>query len=86
MTATVSPETPDTPGLSRVPAQRPPKVRHRESASRAIFEPSLVRSACVDALRKLNPRTMALATNLRRTGSDWVCPSPKVSSTPSVPR
>jgi potassium-transporting ATPase ATP-binding subunit len=52
MTATLSPDSP-------VPAQRPPKVRHREAATRSIFDPPLVRSASISALRKLNPRTMA---------------------------
>ena len=52
MTATLSPESP-------VPAQRPPKVRHREAATRSIFDPTLVRAASLSAFRKLNPRTMA---------------------------
>ena len=45
MTATIISEAP-----------RPPKVRTKESAS--IFDRSIVGSAMVDALRKLDPRTM----------------------------
>ena len=45
MTATVISETP-----------RPPKVRTKEATS--IFDRSIIRSALVDSLRKLDPRTM----------------------------
>ncbi len=41
------------------PTERPPKVRTKESASRSIFDPTIVRSASVDALKKLDPRVMA---------------------------
>ena len=37
--------------------ERPPKVRRKQDAS-SIFDPTIVRSAAIDALRKLNPRTM----------------------------
>ena len=47
MTATIIPETP-----------RPPKVRLKESASKSIFDRSIIKSASLDALRKLNPVTM----------------------------
>ena len=40
-------------------AQRPPKVRRRPSASRSVFDPTIVRSAFVGAVRKLDPRIMA---------------------------
>ncbi len=40
-------------------AERPPKVRTKASASRSIFDPTIVRAASLDALRKLNPRSMA---------------------------
>ncbi|MEA3185839.1 MAG: potassium-transporting ATPase ATP-binding subunit, partial [Ilumatobacteraceae bacterium] len=38
--------------------QRPPKVRSKAPGSRSIFDPTIIRSATVDALKKLNPRTM----------------------------
>ena len=38
--------------------ERPPTVRQRPSASRSLFDPTIVRGALVDSLRKLNPRTM----------------------------
>ncbi len=50
MTATITPRTPDT--------RRPPKVRTKESASKSIFDRAIVGSASIDAVRKLNPRTM----------------------------
>ena len=50
MSATLS-TPPDT--------ERPPKVRTKASASRSIFDPAIVRNASLDALRKLNPRSMA---------------------------
>src|SRR3954454_7513703 len=40
------------------PSERPPKVRHRDPASRSIFDPKIVRGAVGDAFVKLNPRTM----------------------------
>jgi K+-transporting ATPase ATPase B chain len=38
--------------------QRPPKVRLKQAATKSIFDPTIVAGASVDALRKLNPRTM----------------------------
>ena len=37
---------------------RPPKVRRRPSAARSLLDPTIVRGAAVDCLRKLDPRTM----------------------------
>ena len=37
---------------------KPPKVRHKPSASSSIFDPTIVRSASIDALRKLDPRQL----------------------------
>ena len=56
MTATL---TPNSPEPQPVPIQRPPTVRQRPPAKASIFEPALVRTASIDALRKLDPRTMA---------------------------
>jgi K+-transporting ATPase ATPase B chain len=39
--------------------ERPPKVRTRPAGSRSMFDPAIVRTALVDSVRKLNPRTMA---------------------------
>ncbi len=39
--------------------QRPPKVRLRASGTTSIFDPKIIRSASLDALRKLNPAVMA---------------------------
>ncbi len=39
--------------------ERPPKVRTRPSASRSIFDASIVGSAARDAFRKLDPRALA---------------------------
>ena len=50
MTATLTPSD---------PSERPPKVRTKESASKSIFDPTIVKTASVDALKKLNPRSMA---------------------------
>ena len=50
MTATISPT---------LEPERPPKVRTKESASKSIFDRAIVKSASIDALRKLNPRSMA---------------------------
>jgi len=54
MTATLTPETPQPSSQ-----QRPPTTRRRQPASRSIFDPALVRTAIRDAVRKLDPRTMA---------------------------
>jgi K+-transporting ATPase ATPase B chain len=39
-------------------APRPPKVRSKAPGSKAIFDPAIVKTATVDAIKKLNPRTM----------------------------
>src|SRR6478609_9310432 len=49
MTATLQVQQPDL--------ERPPKVRRKKDAS-SIFDPSIVRGASFDAVKKLNPRTM----------------------------
>src|SRR6478609_9415117 len=49
MTATLQAQQPDM--------ERPPKVRLKKDAS-SIFDPKIVRSASLDAFKKLNPRTM----------------------------
>ena len=38
--------------------QRPPKVRSKAPGSKSIFDPAIVKTATVDAVKKLNPRTM----------------------------
>jgi K+-transporting ATPase ATPase B chain len=53
MTATLTPSNP------AAEPERPPKIRTKEAASKSIFDPAIVRSASVDALKKLNPRSMA---------------------------
>ena len=50
MTVTLSPA---------VDPDRPPKVRTKESASKSIFDPAIVKTASLDAFKKLNPRSMA---------------------------
>src|SRR5438045_847278 len=40
------------------PTDRTPKVRSKPSASRSIFDPTIVRPASADSLRKLDPRTL----------------------------
>jgi K+-transporting ATPase ATPase B chain len=37
---------------------RPPKVRRRAPGARSIFDPAIIATAVVDAVKKLNPRTM----------------------------
>ncbi|MEY2521526.1 MAG: potassium-transporting ATPase ATP-binding subunit, partial [Ilumatobacteraceae bacterium] len=39
-------------------APRPPKVRRKAPGSKSIFDPGIVKTATVDAIRKLKPRTM----------------------------
>ena len=39
-------------------APRPPKVRTKAPGSKSIFDPAIIKTATVDALKKLNPRTM----------------------------
>ena len=38
--------------------QRPPKVRSKAPGSKSIFDPGIVKTATVDAVNKLKPRTM----------------------------
>ena len=38
--------------------QRPPKVRTKEPGSKSIFDAGIIKTATVDALKKLKPRTM----------------------------
>jgi len=45
--------------MSSTLMERPPKVRTRPSGSRSLFDPAIVRTAMVDSIKKLNPRTMA---------------------------
>src|ERR1700712_805487 len=52
MTATLQPSEPD----SETP--RPPKVRTKDSATKGIFDPAIMRSATFDSFKKLNPRGM----------------------------
>ncbi len=40
-------------------SERPPKVRLRPQATRSLFDPTIVRAASIDSVRKLNPRPMA---------------------------
>ena len=54
MTATITPDTPDT----RPASPRPPKVRTKEPATKSIFDRAIIGSASLDAVRKLDPRTM----------------------------
>ena len=42
-----------------IDAPRAPKVRRRPSASRSVFDPTIVRAAFAGAVRKLDPRIMA---------------------------
>jgi K+-transporting ATPase ATPase B chain len=56
---TTTPTAPDETATATLPAQRPPKVRTRPAASRAIFDPAIMKRAFVDALIKLDPRTLA---------------------------
>ena len=55
MTATITPDTPDTPARE---SRRPPKVRTKEPATKSIFDRAIIGSASLDAVRKLDPRTM----------------------------
>ena len=41
------------------PGGRPPKVRTKPSASRSVFDRTIVRSATLDSFRKLDPRSLA---------------------------
>ncbi len=42
-----------------IDSEQPPKVRTKASASKSIFDPTIVKSAAADALKKLSPRSMA---------------------------
>jgi K+-transporting ATPase ATPase B chain len=57
MTATIAPAP--VPSPDGDPAHKAPKVRTKKSASGSIFDPTIVKSASVDALKKLNPATLA---------------------------
>ena len=58
MTATLSPEpVPDE--APDVPQQRAPKSRRRPSGARSLFDGAIVKRAAIDALVKLDPRTLA---------------------------
>jgi potassium-transporting ATPase ATP-binding subunit len=48
-----------TATTTTVDPERPPKVHTKAPASKSIFDPAIVKAAAVDALRKLNPRSMA---------------------------
>jgi potassium-transporting ATPase ATP-binding subunit len=54
MTATL--QHPEDSSPEQTP--RPPKVRSKAPGSKSIFDPAIVKTATVDALKKLNPRTM----------------------------
>jgi K+-transporting ATPase ATPase B chain len=41
------------------PANRPPKVRRRSPGARSLFDRAIVRRAALDAVVKLDPRTLA---------------------------
>jgi K+-transporting ATPase ATPase B chain len=45
--------------MSATLAERPPRARRRDPATRSIFDSALVKSAVRDSFRKLNPQTMA---------------------------
>ncbi len=45
--------------LETVLQDRPPKVRTRQSATRSMFDRTIVRRALLDSVRKLSPLTLA---------------------------
>ena len=47
-----------TATLQHNPEPRAPKVRTKAPGAKSIFDPAIVKTASLDALRKLNPRTM----------------------------
>ena len=47
-----------TATLQQLPGPRTPKVRTKAPASTSIFDPAIIKTASVDALKKLHPRTM----------------------------
>jgi K+-transporting ATPase ATPase B chain len=42
-----------------LPTDRPPKVRTKPAGASSVFDPTIVRTAALDSLRKLDPRTLA---------------------------
>jgi potassium-transporting ATPase ATP-binding subunit len=56
VTTTTIPEPAPAP---QAPGDRPPKVRTRPSGARSLFDGAIVRRALLDALVKLDPRTLA---------------------------
>ncbi|HTL83927.1 MAG TPA: potassium-transporting ATPase subunit KdpB [Acidimicrobiia bacterium] len=59
MTTNELTETVPEPEPAPEPSARPPKVRTRPAGAASLFEPAIVRRAILDAIKKLNPRTMA---------------------------
>jgi potassium-transporting ATPase ATP-binding subunit len=47
-----------TATLQQTPEPRAPKVRTKAPGSKSIFDPAIIRTASIDAIKKLNPRTM----------------------------
>ncbi len=47
-----------TATLQQAPEPRAPKVRMKAPGSKSIFDPAIVKTATVGAIKKLNPRTM----------------------------
>ena len=47
-----------TATLQQPSEPRAPKVRTKAPGSKSIFDPAIIKTASIDALRKLNPRTM----------------------------
>jgi K+-transporting ATPase ATPase B chain len=47
-----------TATLQQTPEPRAPKVRTKAPGSKSIFDPAIIKTASIDALKKLNPRTM----------------------------
>jgi K+-transporting ATPase ATPase B chain len=47
-----------TATLQHTPEPRAPKVRTKAPGSKSIFDPAIITTASLDALKKLNPRTM----------------------------
>ncbi len=47
-----------TATLQQTPEPRAPKVRTKAPGSKSIFDPAIIKTASLGAIRKLNPRTM----------------------------
>jgi potassium-transporting ATPase ATP-binding subunit len=47
-----------TATLQQNPEPRAPKVRTKAPGSKSIFDPAIIKTASIDAIKKLNPRTM----------------------------